>query len=246
MDPDLLNNLLDQHGAWLPTRSRPARRRNDRAWFSALRKAGARESTCSWILPELLSPSASPFPRIVPLGEGTDAKAIGELLCGGGGDKGPVSWPTCATVHNAVFAGSSEASSGIDSSSRWSGPNLPRRRGAGGHGHRDRPDSRRRYSPGGRGDLAESARRAGRGPDHRCNSWPELDRRRPDPDPEPRVQFLVQAKDAEAAQALNGLGKKQPAVCPPVAPASPLRSRCREACRKSRGRGRPGSDHGHD
>jgi hypothetical protein len=25
MDPDLLGNLLDQHAAWLPTRSRPAR-----------------------------------------------------------------------------------------------------------------------------------------------------------------------------------------------------------------------------
>ena len=45
----------------------------------------------------------------MPLGEGADAKAIGELLCGGGSVKGPVAWPTCATIHNAVFAGTNEA-----------------------------------------------------------------------------------------------------------------------------------------
>ena len=61
------------------------------------------------ILPELLSPSTSPFPIIVPLGGGADAKAIGQLLCGGGSVKGPVTLPTCATVHNAVFAGTNKA-----------------------------------------------------------------------------------------------------------------------------------------
>jgi hypothetical protein len=60
-------------------------------------------------LPEVLSTSTSPFPVIVPLGEGADAKAIGQLLCGGGTVKGPVTLPTCATVHNAVFAGTNEA-----------------------------------------------------------------------------------------------------------------------------------------
>ncbi|MHC5543008.1 DUF1559 domain-containing protein, partial [Singulisphaera rosea] len=46
---------------------------------------------------------------VVPLAEGADAKAIGKLLCGEGQEKGPVAWPTCATIHNAVFAGTSEA-----------------------------------------------------------------------------------------------------------------------------------------
>ena len=78
-------------------------------WFAALRKAGAKEMYMLGILPELLSPSSSPFPIIVPLGEGADAKAIGQLLCGGGSVKGPVTLPTCATVHNAVFAGTNEA-----------------------------------------------------------------------------------------------------------------------------------------
>src|SRR5437870_3987512 len=68
-------------------------------WLSALRKAGAKEIYTLVILSELLSPSASPIPAIVPLAEGADAKAIGELMCGGGATKGPVSWPTCATVH---------------------------------------------------------------------------------------------------------------------------------------------------
>ena len=56
-----------------------------------------------------MNPTNSPPPVIVPLGEGADAKAIGELLCGGGAVKGPVAWPTCATIHNAVFAGCNEA-----------------------------------------------------------------------------------------------------------------------------------------
>ena len=31
------------------------------------------------------------------------------MLCGGAGTKGPIAWPTCATVNHAVFAGSKEA-----------------------------------------------------------------------------------------------------------------------------------------
>src|SRR4051812_41695509 len=36
-------------------------------WISALRKAGAKEIYTLVILPELLSPSTSPFPAVVPL-----------------------------------------------------------------------------------------------------------------------------------------------------------------------------------
>ena len=96
--------------AWLPTRSRPARWPRQLApWFAALRKAGAKELYVLGILPDVIEPVDSPFPIIVPLGEGADAKAIGQLLCGGGSVKGPVTWPTCATIHNAVFAGTNEA-----------------------------------------------------------------------------------------------------------------------------------------
>ena len=60
-------------------------------------------------MPEILSPSGSPPPVIVPLAEGADAKAIGALLCGGGPVKGPIHWPTCATIKGVVFAGSNDA-----------------------------------------------------------------------------------------------------------------------------------------
>src|SRR6516164_6161718 len=78
-------------------------------WFAALRKAGAREIYVLVALADVMSPTGSPPPVIVPLSEGAEAKAIGELLCGTGGVKGPVAWPTCATIHQAVFAGSNEA-----------------------------------------------------------------------------------------------------------------------------------------
>ena len=78
-------------------------------WIAALRQAGAKELHLLVILPELLSPTGSPPPVIVPLGPGADAKAIGALLCGNATVKGPVAWPTCATLKNAVFAGSNEA-----------------------------------------------------------------------------------------------------------------------------------------
>src|SRR5262249_12086902 len=78
-------------------------------WISSLRTAGAREIYAILVLPELLSPSRAPISIIVPLAEGADAKVIGEILFGGGAAKGTPSWPPCATVHSAVFAGTSEA-----------------------------------------------------------------------------------------------------------------------------------------
>jgi hypothetical protein len=74
-------------------------------WFAALRQAGARE------LFLILSPTDLPgTPSVVaPLGAAADAPAIGKLLCGGGEVKPPFSWPTCATLHHAVFAGTPDA-----------------------------------------------------------------------------------------------------------------------------------------
>ena len=74
-------------------------------WFTELREAGAKEL--------FLVASPADFPglpsAVVPLGDGADAKAIGKLLCGGGEAKPPVVWPTCATIHGAVFAGTPDA-----------------------------------------------------------------------------------------------------------------------------------------
>ncbi len=74
-------------------------------WVSALRQAGAREFYV------VVDPSDLPGPPIalVPLGENVDAKQIGKLLCGEGKEKPPLVWPTCATIHETVFAGTPEA-----------------------------------------------------------------------------------------------------------------------------------------
>ena len=73
-------------------------------WFAALRGAGAKQLF-------LLAGPAATSPRfvaVVPLTEGADARAIGRILCGeakSGADAPPLAWPTCATIHDAVLAG---------------------------------------------------------------------------------------------------------------------------------------------
>jgi prepilin-type processing-associated H-X9-DG protein len=75
------------------------------AWSDALRGAGAKE------LDVVLSVSDLPgLPYVVvPLGAGSDAAAIGRLFCGGGPERPPIAFPTCATIHNAVMAGTPAA-----------------------------------------------------------------------------------------------------------------------------------------
>ncbi len=79
------------------------------AWFSALRKAGARDMYILATIANLPPSVDSPSSVVVPLVDGADAAAIGKLLCGGGDVPGPYSWPTCATLHRAVFAGANAA-----------------------------------------------------------------------------------------------------------------------------------------
>ncbi|MGD0041961.1 MAG: DUF1559 domain-containing protein [Isosphaeraceae bacterium] len=177
-------------------------------WFAALRKAGAKEIYLLGILPELLSPSTSPFPVIVPLGEGADAKAIGQLLCGGGSVKGPVTLPTCATVHNAVFAGTNEALERVRQLKPVERSELAAAFATLGDTGAEliltpSADTRRVVEE----MLPILPKELGGGPITSVTRgllWTAVGL---SPDPEPRLQFVVQAKDAESAQALNALGK---------------------------------------
>src|SRR5271157_140061 len=178
-------------------------------WFAALLKAGAKELYVLGILPEVLSPSTSPFPIIVPLGEGADARAIGQLLCGGGSVKGPVTLPTCAMVHNAVFAGTNEALERVRQLKPVERPELAAAFAALGDTGAElvltpSADTRRVVEE----MLPILPMELGGGPITAVTRgllWTAVGLT---PDPEPRLQFVVQAKDAESsAQALNALGK---------------------------------------
>src|SRR5271157_1002785 len=177
-------------------------------WFAALRKAGAKEIYLLGILPEVLSPSTSPFPIIVPLGEGADARAIGQLLCGGGSVKGPVTLPTCAMVHNAVFAGTNEALERVRQLKPVEHPELAAALAILGDTGAElvltpSADTRRVVEE----MLPILPKELGGGPITgftRGLLWTAAGL---SPDPEPRFQIVVQAKDAESAQALNALGK---------------------------------------
>jgi hypothetical protein len=74
-------------------------------WTEAIRKAGGTELFLIFGLSNFQNlPSV-----VVPLPAGADAKQIGEVLCGGSPVKFRHAWPTCAVVHDAVFAGTPEA-----------------------------------------------------------------------------------------------------------------------------------------
>jgi len=74
-------------------------------WVAMLRQAGAKDLYVLVSLEDLPGPPVA----VVPLSEGADAQAIGRVLCGGGNEKPPYAWPTCATIHHAVFAGTTAA-----------------------------------------------------------------------------------------------------------------------------------------
>ena len=75
------------------------------AWSESLRRAGAKDL--------FVVVNASDMPGhpvvVVPLTPGADAAEIGKLFCGGGKQPTPVHFPTCATLHNAVMAGTAAA-----------------------------------------------------------------------------------------------------------------------------------------
>ncbi len=61
---------------------------------------------------------------VVPLSQGADGAEIGRLLCGGGKEKSPISFPKCATLHNALVAGTSAALDRVRSSQSSSQADL--------------------------------------------------------------------------------------------------------------------------
>jgi hypothetical protein len=177
-------------------------------WIAALRKAGARQIYLLVALHDVMSPANSAAPVIVPLSEGADAKTIGELLCGTGGVKGPVSWPTCATIHQAVFAGSNEALERARQADPAERPELTTALAAVGDTAGElllvpSADARRVLEE----TLPNLPRELGGGPItsvSRGLAWAALSLTQ---DPEPSLRCIVQGKDAASAKALNELGK---------------------------------------
>jgi hypothetical protein len=177
-------------------------------WIAALRKAGGRELYILVALPDVLSPVGALPTAIVPLGEGADAKAIGELLCGGGAVKGPISWPTCATIHKAVFAGSNEALGRLRQPHPVGRPEVESALATLGDTGAElllvpSGDTRRVLEE----TLPNLPKDLGGGPIttvSRGLSWTAVGLNQ---DPDPHIRFVVQGKDAASAKNLNELGK---------------------------------------
>ena len=94
--------------AW-PAIDHPARSPSESdscsAWSEGLKQAGGREVFVVVSLDDLPGPPV----LVVPLNPGSDAARIGRLLCGGGDRSSPSMFPTCATIHDAVVAGTPKA-----------------------------------------------------------------------------------------------------------------------------------------
>jgi prepilin-type processing-associated H-X9-DG protein len=177
-------------------------------WLAALRQAGAREMYILVVLPELISPSQAPFSAIVPLADGANAQTIGHLLCGGGAVKGPWQWPTCATIHHAVFAGTNEALERIRQVKPVERPELGAALAALGDTHSElvlmpSADSRRVVEE----LLPVLPQELGGGPITAFTRGLKWAAAGLSGDAEPRLQLLAQGTDAAAARALNDLGK---------------------------------------
>ncbi|MGP0067053.1 MAG: DUF1559 domain-containing protein [Isosphaeraceae bacterium] len=90
------------------------------AWYDSLRRAGAKEL--------FVVINAGDMPGlpivVVPLAPGSDAAEIGRLLCGDGQEPTPLRFPKCATVHNALMAGTAAALDRVRSVSPTPRPEL--------------------------------------------------------------------------------------------------------------------------
>src|SRR5262249_17949129 len=75
------------------------------AWSESLRQAGAKEL---FVIINLGDMPGLPV-VVVPLVPGADGAEVGRLFCGGGPQRPVMHFPTCATIHNAVVAGTPAA-----------------------------------------------------------------------------------------------------------------------------------------
>ncbi len=173
-------------------------------WFAALRKAGAEEL--------YLVASPADFPglpsAVVPLGNGADATAIGKLLCGGGPEKSPVVWPTCATIQGAVFAGTSVALERVRRSKAVARPELGTALAVAG----DTAVQLLLLPTGDHRRVVEEMlptfpQELGGGPITTLTHgllWAALGLQ---VEPRPTVRFVIQSQDAASAQALKEVGQ---------------------------------------
>ena len=125
-----------------------------------------------------------------------------------GAVKGPVHWPTCATIHNAVFAGSNEALERVRQIHPVDRPEIASAWTALGDTGAEvllipSPDTRRVVEE----MLPNLPKELGGGPIttiSRGLSWAAFGLNL---DPEPQLKVIIQGKDAAAAKTLNELGK---------------------------------------
>jgi len=125
-----------------------------------------------------------------------------------GSVKGPYTLPTCATVHNAVFAGTNEALERVRQLKRVERPELAAAFATLGDTGAEliltpSADTRRVVEE----MLPILPKELGGGPITGVTRGLLWTAAGLSPDPEPRLQIVVQAKDAESAQVLNALGK---------------------------------------
>ena len=205
-------------------------------WFAALKTAGAKDLYFLLNLTDMMNPEHAPPSAIVPLAPGVDARGIGQLLCGGANTKGPIAWPTCATVNNAVFAGSKEALERVRQLKPVDRPELTAALAALGDTSAEvvlipTSDTRRVVEE----LLPSLPRELGGGSTTVLTKGLRWIAAGLNTEPEPGFQFIVQGSDAASAQALAAIGKsivqflrqspeRTPAT-PRISPSSPMSSR---------------------
>jgi hypothetical protein len=89
-------------------------------WIEGLKGAGAKDLFVVVDVADMPGPPVV----VVPLAPGANAAEIGRLLCGGGKPQQPICLPSCATLHDAVVAGTPAALDRIRGIAPMSRPEL--------------------------------------------------------------------------------------------------------------------------
>jgi hypothetical protein len=184
--------------------------RNIAPWFKALRDAGAKEIFVLISLPDVMGgPMTAPPPVVVPVGEKANSKAIGLVLCGGDAPTGQLVWPTCLSIHGAVFAGSHEAAARVQQLKAVQRPELAEALAALGDTSVEAvlipsADTRRVVEE----TLPGLPTELGGGPMTAITQGFHWLAAGLSTDPEPSLRLIVQARDADSARALHSLGER--------------------------------------